>query len=156
MGRIAWGRGFFRMWMLLAILWMGFALLIGWGSVANPYVSVKNVAIIAETEAVDLLDPYGEVHMAFEDRVRAGTTKKTALQEYGFNLYTGVSLEPGRFHEYLEKANARVAEYVQQETVTRRSQAVPQLAMGLILPPVVVLVLGWAIGWALSGFRKAA
>ena len=135
MKAVSWGRGFFRLWMLLAVLWVGFALLVGWGSVANPYVPSKDVAIITDTEAVDLLDSYGEVHQAFEERVRVGTTKKTALQTSGFNLYTGANLEPWKYYEYIDKANARVAEYVDTEAVTRRSQAIPQLAIGVVLPP---------------------
>lgn len=156
MKAVNWGRGFFRAWMLLAILWVAFALLIGWGSVANPYVPTKDVAVVTETEQVDLLEPYGEVHQAFEERVRAGTTKKTALDRYGFNLYTAGHIEPWKYYEFLGKANARVAEYVATEAVARRSQAIPQLAMGVLLPPLIVLVLGWAIGWVISGFRKAA
>lgn len=156
MKTVNWGRGFFRVWMLLAMLWVGFALLLGWGSVANPYVSGKDVAIVTDTDAIDLLDSYGEVHSAFEERVRTGTTKRTALDAYGFNLYTGASLEPWKYYEYVERANARVAEYVEQEKVAKRSQTIPLLVMGVTLPPLVALLLGWAIGWVISGFRRTA
>lgn len=154
MKAMSWGRGFFRVWMLLAVLWVVFALLIGWGSVANPYVPGKDVAIALDTEEVDLLDSYGQVHLAFEERVRAGTTKKTALQVYGFNLYTGADLEPWQYYEYIDLANARVAEYVETEAASRRNKAIPQLAMTIVLPPLILLLLGWAIAWVLSGFRR--
>lgn len=57
------GRGFFRMWMLLSVLWVSFDLLVGWSGIANPYVSTKDVAIVVTTDAPYLLDPYGQVHM---------------------------------------------------------------------------------------------
>lgn len=153
---IAWRRGFFRVWMVLAVLWAGFALLVGWGSVANPYVPGRDVAIQTEGEVPELFEDYGQLHQAFEERVRAGTTRKTALQRYGFNLYTSTSLEPWKYHEYVQKAETAVADYIQAETASRRSQAIPQLAMGVVLPPLIVLVLGWAIGWAIAGFRRTA
>jgi len=154
-GGIAWGRGFIRVWMLLAVLWTLFALLVGWNSVANPYVPTRDVAINGDTEQADLLLDYGDVHYAMEERARAGTTIKTSIRP-GFNLYTGAGLEPWKYHEYVGKAQVRVDEYIRSETVARRSQAIAPLAIGVFLPPLVVLVLGWAIGWAISGFRRTA
>jgi hypothetical protein len=47
-------------------------------------------------------------------------------------------------------------DYYQRETTAKRNAAIPTALSAIFIPPLVILVLGWAIGWVLTGFQKAA
>ncbi|MBB4229852.1 hypothetical protein GGD56_003703 [Rhizobium mongolense] len=36
---MAWGRGLFRMWIVLSVIWCVLVGLLMWNSIANPYIS---------------------------------------------------------------------------------------------------------------------
>lgn len=152
---IAWARGFFRIWLLLAVLWVIAGVGISFAALATPYVPSKYVGINLENEAISLHDNYGDIARAMDAAVSNGTATKTAVRP-GYALFTPVNIEPWRYYEFVEKATSQVDAYIQRETIARRSQAIQGAAAGTFLPPLIVLILGWAVGWAISGFRKPA
>jgi hypothetical protein len=154
-GRIAWGRGFFRVWLVLAGLWVAFALLVQGGSVFNPYAPGKIIAT-PTGGTVQMYDRYGAQQREFDEGVSAGALKTTAIRGNDFILYTRADIEPARLEERVAEAQQVVAAYVDEEITRRRSGAVMPLIGLTLFPPLVLLALGAAIAWALSGFRKTA
>ena len=56
----------------------------------------------------------------------------------------------------MREAQRSVDNYIATETVTRRWASIPPFIAALVVPPLVVLILGWLVGWAISGFRRTA
>lgn len=155
MAGIAWRRGFFRIWLVLAILWVAFALLVQGSNVFNPYVPGKIVATPAGG-TVQTWDRYGEQQRNFDEGVAAGALQTTQIGSDSFLLYTRKDIEPARLEERVAEAQRIVDDYVANETTRRRSSSILPLLCLAFIPPFIVFVLGAAIAWALSGFRRAA
>ncbi len=141
--------------MVLALLWVAFALLVQGGSVFNPYVPGRIIATPAGG-TVQTWDRYGEQQRNFDEGVSAGALQTTQIGSDSFLLYTRKDTEPARFQERVAEAQKIVDAYVADETTRRRSASILPLLGLAFFPPFIVFVLGAAIAWALMGFRKSA
>lgn len=155
MAAVAWRRGFFRVWIVLAVLWAILMIIIQSGSILNPYVPGKVVATLVG-DTVQLYDIYSPQERAFQQGVEAGALVSTKLPGRDFALITRKDTEPATLQERIAEAEQVVAQYVETETSRRRTEAILPLAMLSIVPPLIVLALGAAIAWAISGFRRTA
>ncbi|KQX40405.1 hypothetical protein ASD04_07200 [Devosia sp. Root436] len=156
MAKIAWGRGFFRAWMLLAILWVVGAGMIGWGTVMAPY--VRDIVVTAPndpTKPAEIFFEFSDQHEALDDAVKSGIAVENPVRP-DVTLFTAKTLPADQLTARLAEARVLVDDYYQRETTAKRSAAIPTALSAVFIPPLVLLLLGWAIGWVLSGFRKAA
>lgn len=153
MAGVSWRRGFFRVWIVLALLWVAFALLVQGGTVFNPYAPGKIIATPAGG-TVQMWDRYGDQQRNFDEGVAAGALQTTPIGSDSFLLYTRKDIEPARLQERVAEAQRIVDDYVADETTRRRSASILPLAGLVLIPPFVVFVLGAAVAWALSGFRR--
>jgi hypothetical protein len=55
----------------------------------------------------------------------------------------------------MAEARGVVEDYLRVETASRRTAAIGSVLGWTLLPPIIVLLLGSAVAWALMGFRKA-
>ena len=156
MAGIRWGRGFFRVWMLIAIIWVGVGMFVGGWQLMHPYVSRQVLAIPADTGAVTLYSAYGREHNDLRTLVTAKTMTEHPIGPEGYPLFLRAEAPPDRVAARIAEAEPLVAEYIESETVAQRSKAIPGVLAGVILPPLTILLIGWAIGWAVTGFRRAA
>ncbi len=155
MAGIRWGRGFFRVWMLIAIVWIGVGVIAGGNSILNPYVSKQILAVPTATSQLTMYMTLSPEHIELMRLETEGTIVATEVRD-GFKLYTPADSESDRRQRTVAAAQTIVDEYVAEETTTRRSQALPTVLGWTFLPPLFLLVAGWAIGWAISGFRRSA
>jgi hypothetical protein len=154
---MAWGRGLFRVWVVLATIWVIAVTLFMWQSVANPYISWGGFKMGQGDP--EYLDPYGEkIAAARELKSRKLLVEyeiaydKTALRKTAF-FFPNTSL-----HEDNLKA---ITAYIPEATAIQnakigkaRSEALYGALWAAILPPMILLLLGLAIRWALMGFRR--
>ena len=151
---VTWGRGFFRAWIVVAALWLICSVALGYGMIASPYIPLKIVATPTggTTTSYDFFSPQ---HSEFQRGVAEGALLETPIRD-GHLLYTRADIAPARLTERLTEARAIIDAYTRSETGDRRSQAIQTVLSWTLLPPLVLLALGWAIGWVISGFRKRA
>lgn len=153
--RVNWRRGFFRVWVLLAGLW--FLVFTAWSVSAalNPYVSSKDFAVNRETGQVDLIDQYGEPHNSLRTAVTDGKFKAHEVRP-DWTLYVRSDSPAADLPVRLAAARALADHAI----AAQRTEAIWRTASywfwGALFWPLVVLALGAAIGWALSGFRRTA
>lgn len=151
MAGIRWGRGFFRVWIVLAIVWIGLGTAISLGTAVDPYISPRLAAVPSDTGKVTLYPTYGTVADDVRRLVSEGAMKSTEIAE-GFSFYTTTASSAEGVARATVEAKAAVEDYVASETTKARVSAVAWT----LLPPLAVLIVGWAIGWAISGFRRNA
>jgi len=153
---MTWSRGLFRVWVVLTILWIIVVTLFMWQSVANPYISWGSFKM-GQGEP-EYLDPYGEkISAARELKSRKLLVEyeiaydKTALRETAF-FFPAASLHEDNLkaiEAHIPKATA-----LQDAKIRKaRLETLQGALWGAVLPPVILLMLGLAIRWALLGFR---
>lgn len=152
--KVTWARGFFRVWMLFAVLWLIGGVAVGYGMIATPYVPTKSISMNNLGEAT-LYDTYGPQHRALLDAVEAGNAVASIVRP-GYVLYTSKTLTAEQLTGFLEQGRSAVEYYVNRETSARRTSAIVTVLGWTLVPPLVLLALGWAIGWTLAGFRRPA
>lgn len=127
----------------------------GW-QLTQPYVSQKVLAIAADTGTVTLYSAYGTEHIELRTLVTAKTMTEHPIGPEGYPLFLRVEAPPDRVAARIAEAEPLVAEYIESETIRQRSTAVPGVLAGVMLPPLIILLIGWAIGWAVTGLGRAA
>ena len=123
---LSWSRGLLRTWVVVALAWV--ALVTGIVVVSYPTAASFSYALKGE----------GGVTITLE-RVLAAVDKANAAgdAEAAFDLL------------------ARAAKH-NRDLRQDQSESIRQGAVAAIAPPVVLLILGGAIAWALRGFRAAS
>jgi hypothetical protein len=133
-----WGRGFFRAWIAVSALWIGFAVLI-----SKP-----------ATYALLWKAPRYEIELGSGQRITLDTSMRHSelveVLERELNRErsrTGSKVEATTRDGILEAINSRYG--------TAGDQAWQSWLVTLV-PPVVLLGLGLCIAWILSGFRRTS
>ena len=142
---IAWGRGFFRIWVVLSASWVVCGALIGWNALQNGYVSPMAVATVSDKAAASLYEMYGEPYNSWVAGVTAGQVKATPVRTR-FMLYTAADLPAADLQVRMFEAQHIVDTYVRDQLASQRAAALPGIIGGTLIPPIVVLVLGWLVG----------
>lgn len=150
---MSWRRGFFRLWVLAALLWAGFVTLLAWNYVASPYVPAKAVLFYAGEDKPRIIDQYGSPYRELDDGATQGQVVKTALTDRHV-LFTQKTTPDASRALLIIRAREAVAAYDAAEASTRRYQSLFVAALTVVIPATFVLLLGAGIGWAISGFRR--
>lgn len=209
-----WRRGFFRVWVLLTILWVVFIGLLNFGNIANPYIS-ETLFTFNKDDKLEVVPLFGDRYSKMLTDERNGYYTRVGFKEdapqvfyMAPNLFKvelrGKTYEAVVSNErlnnpereglvtsmiaFIEKndpnlsppvtadevraalPNPIVLEYhepwVKEQTrqfaidvatgarADARTATIFGMIAGMIIPPLIVLVLGAAIGWVLSGFRR--
>ena len=153
---MTWGRGLFRVWVILTAVWVVVVTLFTWQSVATPYISWGGFKM-GQGEP-EYLEPYGEkIAAARELKSRKLLVEyeiaydKTSLRETAF-FFPAASVHEDNLkaiEAYIPKATA----FQDAKIREARFEALQGALWGALLPPAILLVLGWAIRWAVLGFR---
>lgn len=211
-----WRRGFFRLWVLLTVLWIIISGLFAYNSIANPYVP-ETLFTFNQDDKLEVVPLYSDRYFRIQTDARAGFFEKVGFAEEAPRVFymapnlfritirgkkfeavvtkeklqetnreglvdsllafienQNVDLggpltreevraaiphvieiaykEPWVKHQVLEFAIATEAQVTDE---VRRNAIVPAAA-GVLIPPLVVLLFGSALGWMLSGFRRRA
>jgi len=152
---IAWGRGFFRLWLVVALLWCVLAGLVSFNYVANPYVSPKAVATLTGASGPALFDTYGEPYNNWTRGAASGELKLTNVRP-GYPLVTLATTSDAELALRITEARQLVDSYIAREVSDKRNSAIAATAGWIITPPLVLLALGALVAWVLAGFRRHA
>jgi hypothetical protein len=132
---LRWGRGFFRAWIVISVLWIGLAVMI-----AKPeaYPALWHGAKYTVTS------PTGQ-----QITVDASMTRDQLTQ----TLEGAIQQEEARSGHKVESGTREAILNHIDTMVGARDQAL-QVWLITIIPPVALLLWGIAIGWVIGGFRK--
>ncbi|BBZ95229.1 hypothetical protein BRDID11004_38660 [Bradyrhizobium diazoefficiens] len=136
--QLRWGKGFFRAWIVLSILWVALAVLaFGPSTYAALWNAPKYEISFGSGQKItlDMSKSHGDLATALDDVIQ---------REPNANLKTGPI--PDR-NEILDHFGARYS--------TPGDKAVTAWSVTW-LPPVGLLMLGCAIAWVASGFRRSS
>jgi hypothetical protein len=148
-----WRRGFFRIWAVLALIWLAFVGLIFYSQIVTPYVPAKAVATTKGAAAPGLFDTYGEPYNSWSTAASKGELLATNVRP-GYSLFTVPTLSGAELALQINAARRVVDDYLSATVSERRSSAIASFAAMALIPSAVILVLGWLAGWALSGFVR--
>jgi hypothetical protein len=153
-----WGKGFFRVWLLLSGLWVIGAGLFFWSDIMNPkpYLNV-GYAYDPEKHSYVKLERYTTDETTLEGLVSTGKAKKINI--LSLSGWDGVLYYPAtETAEQSEKHKAWMTEAVKPQYTAlqsgHRRDHIWYFAMTAALPPLILLCFGAAIGWVLTGFRQ--
>jgi hypothetical protein len=90
----SWRRGFFRLWVLLTILWVIMIGLLTSGNISNPYVS-ETFFTFNKDDALEVLPLYGERHSKMLSDERAGYYTRVGFKDDAPRVFY---MAPNAFH----------------------------------------------------------
>ncbi|UGA42437.1 hypothetical protein HU230_0029650 [Bradyrhizobium quebecense] len=133
--QLRWGRGFFRAWIVISVLWIGLAVMI-----AKP----EAYPALWHRTKYTVTSPTGQ-----QITVDASMTRDQLTQ----TLDAGIQQEKVRSGHKVE-AGTREAILNHIDTMLEAGDRALQVWLITIIPPVALLLLGIAIGWIIGGFQK--
>jgi len=146
--RIHWKRGLFRIWLVLASLWITFAVLVSWQSIANPYVGT-----------FAFVEGHGDTAWAYASPVASGAREaKIAgtmieIEVEGAPTLSYFTTEAdAALGDRMEHLATIMLGFQEARIAEVRPGAVLATAVLALAPPLAVLLLGSMIVWALLGF----
>lgn len=156
---IRWARGFFRGWVVLAVLWALLLFAIGfaaWQNARSPYLYDQTHIFGPDTKLVRNYDSYGQEHEAAEDAVRRGVYRHVVRSFAGrdHDFYVPATVSEADSDAMTDGVFASIVSDAQQASWSAFQSAIPSWLTWLLLPPLVVLAAGATLAWVLRGFAR--
>jgi hypothetical protein len=147
-----WSTGFFRLWIVLMVTWM-----VTWMVTVFAGMGKDQFKALWAPKAVLEVSYKGEVYDTLDSGKHDPDFLRLQIIE---DIKRGATLlqrtDPAEAKKQIDSANSSADELL--KTLSDENQArVDRLHTGLLFllaPPVTLLILGVAIGWIASGFRK--
>jgi hypothetical protein len=148
--KMAWGRGLFRLWVALSVLWITFAVALSWPSLTNPHV---DSFVFVQNEG-DVAFPYMSQEAATaRARKAAGEMQEVSLRQAPGVTYFSTANEAGLEAEMERMAPIMIGFYQVQQSQMRPQMILPALALAAG-PPITLLGLGLLFSWVVAGFMR--
>jgi hypothetical protein len=144
---MAWSKGFFRLWLVLALLWMGAVL-----------------ALLGNDEFKGLWKPKSAIEVEYKGGIKDVLDSSRRTEDLRRQIVEGVSkgavllqkTDAAEATKQLDGANGTADELLKllaDENEKRAGSLYRALAI-LLAPPAALLIVGIAIAWVASGFRR--
>ena len=131
-----WGRGFFRAWIVISVLWVGLAVMI-----AKP----ETYRQVWHKAKYEIATPSGQKFTLHTSMPRDHLVEILDSEfQHEEARPGGTKVEPSTRDALLQQID---------EGYRAQDQAL-QAWIATIIPPVALLLLGIAIGWVIGGFRR--
>ena len=150
--RVNWRRGLFRIWVIASILWIGVVIAFGWQAVQDPYVG--SFAFIEGRG--DTPWAYSSTEAAAARKAKLdGTMREISVKggAPGITYFT-TEFDDNALTARMEQLAPLMVGFYAAEQERNRPNTIIGAGLAAIVPPIVVLILGAALFWALSGFRR--
>lgn len=145
-----WRRGFFRLWVVLTVIWLAIGAVFGWLEyTSEPYISGNYVYHVKK-------DIIQELHYSDEGTVKLGVKQGKVISttiEYAKNK-TFICYYKKEFEEKFKKAGVKFIRRKYKEHDIEKWDSIKEGALMFISFPLGVLLVGAMFIWAVSGFRK--
>lgn len=148
--RLNWRRGLFRIWLIVSVVWIGVVVAFAWQAVVEPYVGTY--AFIEGRGETAWEYTSGEASAA---RRAKGDGSLTEIAVDGAPNITYFTSESGEvLIERMEKLAPLMLGFYEAQQTRNRPDTIVGAVLAALVPPIGALILGAALIWALSGFRK--
>lgn len=147
---MTWANGFLRLWIVLALLWCGATVaLLGTDEFKGLWQPRVTISVEFKGDSKDVLDgsrPREELKRQIIDGVNKGAT--TLLK----------SGDTAEAKKQTGEANISADELLKviDDESAKRADRLHRALITLFAPPAALLILGVAIAWVASGFRRRA
>ena len=142
-----WRRGFFRLWVAGSALWLAAWVAIQWVDYTRPLPTLSDVVYVMPNATEDFyrLNNYFD---QFDDHIANNHYKVDFPHKVRLLVHNAVPTAI---------AEARGKDFYEQYSKPRgpvdwRNQLIFLGLIGII-PPLLLLIVGWVLAWAFSGFR---
>lgn len=149
---IAWGRGFFRVWVLLAVVWLVVDAVHCWQlydtrGVGDSYAFIEGRG--------DLAWAYGssEFQAALKAK-NAGNMQELIGKDTPYVTIFFNTRPDNNFADVVRHYDPLRIEFYKTKIEEGREKIVTGGFVLAVFVPLTVLLVGWALGWAISGFRR--
>ena len=139
-----WSRGFFRAWAIFTALWLLGCIGVTYGD--WPAASRKNVIFSKENTIREI--EYEDIDKIAEAEKRGLLLKRATLD--GNTFYW----QPANTNISDDDRASVVQEFASSALRARIAVHLRNMSLCAVLGPLIVLALGAAVGWILSGFRR--
>ena len=153
-------RGFFRVWIVLAILWVGASTAYLWRPMfGGGEPSFEHWYTFDWAEKARQLGPLDEEFQQFASLNKplppgiVWTTLRS--KDLAYHLMHAEGIDPADLAASVAVVQADLDE-LQAEDDRARREALPFMIGVIVLPPLLLLCLGSLFGWIAAGFRRAA
>jgi hypothetical protein len=160
-----WGRGFFRLWLVLSVLWALAAGGLWWQAALAPiaYITPRVYDIVAKTGLPEVIPDPSPALDALTAAKTAGQVKEVEIAVPPGHpnlptsqLFVGADWDSARISTSVDLVAASLIaeESAQIETLGASNKVAA--SEFILAPPIVLLALGAALGWVLVGFRRGS
>ncbi|WP_378947733.1 hypothetical protein [Mesorhizobium sp. ANAO-SY3R2] len=148
---MAWGRGFFRLWVMLSALWVAFSVLMYWERITDP-APIEFAFTFRENSPVAIEAGSPEHATLLAQRKAGGYTSMPLASGDRAFISTKEELNV-RVHQLMAIQDAHGGIRTKLSAQTFRRNLGEALQMAAFVPGML-LALGFGIGWIASGFRR--
>jgi hypothetical protein len=141
-------RGFFRLWIVASVLWFA-----GWATFYSSHVVLPSVAsrvYVLPSATADFYE-LDNIFSQFDEKIRNShwtTDFPNSVRLLVHNDVTKAAFEARAKDFYETYSRPR-----DTEVTSVRLVALKNLVLVGILPPCILLAIGWALAWSLAGFK---
>ncbi len=146
-----WSRGFFRLWLVAAVLWTAFVLTVSWLDTPEPVSRLTSYCRYNAIVALDLDDD--KVVQALLETAKQEQSGPACQYHVSPHATTNAAGSPLLTDDEVAAALATFRK--DQAEHPARVRMIWQGAIGFAAIPIaIVFAIGWLVLWALSGFRS--
>ena len=156
---MSWKRGFLRAWIVISVLWIMGATWVFYDPLFGTKVNSETYySYSVAPPHAKYLGPGDREWVAFVETkpLPVGFTDHVIrTRNYLAHLYTASSIRQADLAPAVAFVQGEVDKYQAGKDEMVRG-AMPGVAVSVVLPPLILLGLGWVVGWIVAGFRRTA
>ncbi len=151
-----WKRGLFRLWVVVAGLWVIGALVIGFKGIGDPGVHGRVVRLYPVTQTHEITKEV--VYNWSLSTPAAPVGFENAVYDFDGTKYCfqfPIGTLPGfKGADWIKNVAGEVEDDRKRRRWEARFENIQLTAAGALIPPTIVLAIGTAFAWAFSGFSR--
>jgi hypothetical protein len=152
---MAWRKGFFRVWVVVSIVWVIFVALVTYEGIASPYLGNRGVYYKKGVPNPVVIDEYSTAYRDLEAGKASGQVQKIEIEGYpDFRLFVPAGLPTDELSRRVDQVVALAKQVRASATAERRASAIWSALGAALALPGFLFASGLAISWTLAGFRR--
>lgn len=147
-GRIKWSRGFFRLWILLSAVWVVIVGVFSWPQIHKPFVPSH---VFIEYTGDRAWGFFSDEALKARELVTRKFYVEVEVEGAPGITYIGAGGE--KLANSMKQKAPLMVDFYEAQVSTRRASALRSAASFGLVPPLILIIAGALVAWALRGFR---
>lgn len=152
---MSWRQGFFRIWVLLSVLWALLVAFFAYDGIVSPWFPGKGFYYKHGVPVPVSVDRYST---EFSDLVRlkeSGEVLGLKIRDLPeITLFVPANISPIERDRRIDQVHGIATTMKATVVHQKRVEAIKQALAVVLIPPIMLFVIGLGIAWAISGFRQ--